>query len=347
MTKPPPVAAALPVLRRQGQEEPRLAAALQSLTATLSPEGLDHAEIELVNWGDVHGGDASYALQDIALGDAIEIAAGTEPSVIFRGEITALEERYGEGAPKLVLLVENALHTLSRKRRSQVFEEQSIDAILSAVIGEAGLSADVQVSSATLTVHQLNESDLALLRRLARPFGAPLRLEGTTLRIRPPEPPAEPVVLDAQDNALRVRITADLARQFATAQVGGYNVPAGELVDEEISSMVPAPSARAASAHLQDLGWPSEVRLPWPVGLSSGHARDLAQAALNRQGGGFLRGDVVCEGDPRLAPGGAITLQGVSSRLAGTYAITAAVHRFDRQRGYECLLSVSRAEWSP
>jgi phage protein D len=340
---------ARPVLRRKGQEEQRLAQALQALTLHMPPDGLDHAEVELVNWGSGEdGGDSGYALQDIALGDTLAVAFGAEPAVVFDGEITGVEERYGEGAPKLVLLAEDRLHRLARKRRSRVFEEQSVDDIVSSIASEAQLTPDVQVSTAAITVHQLDESDLALLRRLLRPFGVMLRLDaGSTLRARAPEPSGEALKLDAADNALRVRVTADLARQISTAKVGGYNVPAGELVDASQDALEPAPSGRAAADHLGELGWDAEARAPWPVGLSSGHGSDLAKGVLARHAGSFLRGDLVCEGDPRLKPGVEIELAGVSPRLAGKYGVVSCVHRFDTTRGYECYATIARPDWNP
>ncbi len=339
--------ATAPTLKRQGQAEQRLTAALLAATITQPAEGLDHVELEFANWGSGDGGDSTYALLDIALGDALEVAFGATPVTVFRGEVTAIEERYGEGAPKLVLLAEDKLHRLARNQRSKVFTETSIDDIISSVAQAGGLQADVQVSSAALTVHQLDESDLALLRRLVRPFGIPLRLVGgTTLRAKPAEADT-PVVIDARDNGHRVRITADLARQQRDVTVAGYNLPGGEAVEENCDQLQPAPAGRSAADHLQDLGWGASARLPWPVGLSSGHARDLARGGLARQAGAFLRGDVVCEGDPRLAPGASVRLDGVSPRLAGTYGVVAAVHRFDRDHGYECWLAVARPDWTP
>ena len=339
---------ARPVLRRKGQEEKRLTDALQTLTIHMHSEGLDHAEIELVNWGGIEGSESAYALLDVELGDAIEVAFGATPAVVFKGEVTGIEERYGEGAPKIVLLAEDALHRLARKRRSRVFEEQSVDDIVRTVAQDSQLTADVQVSSSTLTVHQLDESDLALLRRLVRPFGVPLRLEGgTKLVAKEPEPSGDPFKLDARDNALRVRVAADLDRLFGTAKVGGYNVPAGEVVDATKTDLEPAPSGKGAKSHLGDLGWDNETRVPWPVGLSSGHGDDLAKGALARYLGSFLKGDVVCEGDARIKPGIDVELAGVSPRLAGTYGVVSCVHRFDLERGYECYAVIARPDWNP
>ncbi len=106
------------------------------------------------------------------------MAFGEDPEVIvFDGEITAVEERYGGGAPQLVLLVQDRLHHLARARHSRTFDDQSADDLVSTIASGAGLSGDANVSTVTHTWHQINESDLAFLSRVLGPFGIALRLD--------------------------------------------------------------------------------------------------------------------------------------------------------------------------
>ena len=45
---------------------------------------------------------------------------------LFMDVVTALEERYGDGAPQLVILAEDPLHKLARSRASRVFENKGL-----------------------------------------------------------------------------------------------------------------------------------------------------------------------------------------------------------------------------
>jgi len=56
---------------------------------------------------------------------------------IFKGEVTAIEEEFGEGAPILTLLIQDKLHRLARSRQSRSYEEQTPDDVVEAIAGEA------------------------------------------------------------------------------------------------------------------------------------------------------------------------------------------------------------------
>ena len=171
-----------PSLTVDGRSRPDLQDALGSLVVNLPLSGMGHAELELTNFG-LPSGQTSpdFIFQDIDLGAEVEIRVGDAETGerVFSGEITGLEERYGsppparaverleerygDGAPRLYLLLQDKLHRLARNRRSRMYEDQSPDDILQTLASEAGLSCDASVSSDTATYHQLNESDLAFL----------------------------------------------------------------------------------------------------------------------------------------------------------------------------------------
>lgn len=342
-----------PRISVQGQTRDDLGLALRALTLSRPAHGMAHGEIQAVCWG---AGDQDpepdYRFTDIALGDTLEVGferEGREYSV-FSGEITALEERYGEGAPHLVILVQDRLHRLARARRSRSFEDASPDDLVSRIAADAGLNGDARVSTVTATWHQLNESDLAFLFRVLGPFGAGLRLDGGgRLRARPEEPDPEPIALDIADNALRVRLIADLAQQPAETEVSGFDAAA----DTEVSGRVEAGSDPAmgtgngsrARDHLTRLGWPGTERVPRPFPWTQGLADAFAQGHFDRRDRAFLTGEVRCIGDPRLAGGREIALTGTSPRTAGRYRVLECVHRFDSADGYRTHLRVARPDW--
>ncbi len=342
--------ATAPHIAWKGADDPRFTTALQSVTVTQSADGLDHAELALVNWGERDGGEPDYVFQDLKLGDEISVEMGGDPrAVVFRGHLTALEERHGyDGPPLLILLAENAAHKLARIRKSRAFADQSIDDIVGTLAQEAGLQTDVQVSSATGTWHQLNESNLAFIRRLVQPFHLPIRVvDNRTLRIRPHQPASQPIEMDTRRQAMRVRMSADLNHQYRTLRTAGYNLATAEAVDASATALSPPPSGSTAASTLADLGWESEANQPQPFISTQTLADDYAKAGFNHRGGGFIKGDISCEGRPDFAVDGEIKLSGVTPRLEGVYAISRCIHRFDTRNGYGCFLSVARGDWQP
>jgi hypothetical protein len=337
-----------PLVKVNGEERAGLEESLTGMVVNLPLSGCAHAELHVTNWGLREGAQTSdFLYNDIRLGSAVEILMpdGNAGTAIFRGEVTGLEERYGEGAPGLVLLLQDRLHRLARSRHSRSFEEQSPDDVVWAIADEAGLQADVNVSPITGSWHQLNESDLAFLLRLLGRFDIALRLDGDVLRARPEEPDPEPLRLDAQDSALHVRLLADLNHQPSSSRVLGYNAAAGEETDHEARALTPAPRDTAAADTLNQLGWPGAEIVPQPFACSTAEAQAYAEAHFRRQGKRFLYGEITCQGEPSLRSGREIELEGVSPRLLGIYQVVHCVHRFDGTSEFGTHIKVHRPDW--
>jgi phage protein D len=317
------------------------------MVVNLPLNGVAHAELVVTNWGLADGErEPDMIFQDLGLGARIEIRLGEEdPTRVFDGEVTAIEERYGEGAPQLILLLQDPLHHLARRRNSRAFEDQSLDDIVQTLAGESGLRADANVSSIVSTFHQVNESDLAFLFRLLGRFDVALRLADGAVRARSEEADPAPITMDAQDNANRVRVIADLNHQPSRSQVLGFNPDNGEATSASADALPSPPAGTTAAATLDQLGWDGEEVVPRPFARSQAEADAYALVHFGRQAGRFLSGDIQCQGEPTLRSGREIELQGVSERLRGTYRVTHAVHRFDGEAGYETHIRIRRPDW--
>ncbi len=339
-----------PVFTLDGEVRSDLAQSLTGMVVNLPLSGSAHAEVHLTNWGlDERGREPDFIFSGIDLGAEVEVRMPEdgEPRLIFTGEVTALEERYGGGgAPNLVVLLQDRLHRLARSRHSRSFEEQSPDEIVQAIAGEAGLRSDVNASTITGRWHQINESDLAFAQRLLGRFDIALRLQDDMVRARPEEPDPEPLSLDAQDSASEVRLLADLNHQPTSSRVLGYHPAAAEATDHEADSLTPAPEDMTAADNLQRLGWPGPEIVPQPFARTMAEARAYAEAHFHRMAKRFVSGEITCQGEPRMHSGREVELTGVSPRLRGTYQVVHCVHLFNNESGYDTQLTVHRPDWS-
>jgi hypothetical protein len=107
--------------------------------------------------------------------------------------------------------------------------------------------------------------------------------------------------------------------------------------------MVPASGPTAASL-LRGLGWDGAETFVGPAPATQAEATDYANAAFDGQGRRFLHGDLVCGGNPDVMVGAAVSLTGVSPRLAGVYAVVACAHLFDESAGYQTYARIERAD---
>lgn len=344
-TEPLPLVSARPQIEVDGQAVDGLDQAVTELLVHLPADGMGHAELTVANWGTQADGRPGFAFGHLRLGSRLQVSWGSQAS--FDGEITALEERYGDGPPRLVLLAEDRLHRLARERGSRCWEALSLDDVLSQVAQGAGLQADVMVDGTARDWLQHNESLLAFVRRLLAPLDVPLRLQGGQLRARPEEADPDPLPLNAGGNATQVRLIADLAQQPFPTGAQGYDIDAGEPVQASASSLQPAPEGRTALHYLQSLGWPGEAIRPHPLPRDQAQAEQLAQGHLQRQAGRFVHGEVVCLDGTALHGGREVQLSGVSPRLTGRYRVTDCWHRFDAQQGLSTRLKLQRPDLTP
>jgi phage protein D len=340
-----PYVSSRPAIVLNGTPNADAAKALLDIAVRAPESGMASAELRLVNWGDQPSGPTSFMFTKVALGDRIEIAFGlATQKTVFKGEITGIEERYGDGVPQIVLLAEDALHRMARHRASRAFEQQSPNAIVAQLAGEAGLQADAKLSDAPGDYIQLNESNLHFLRRLAARYAVRPRLVDATLTCRKREAPPAPLTLDAGDTLKRLRVIADLQRQPIQAVVSGQDLTAGTPVTATGTTLlVPAAGPTAASA-LRGLGWDGAETFAHPAPATQAEATDYAAAALDAQARRFLHGDLVCGGNPDVLVGAAVSLTGVSPRLSGTYAVVACAHLFDEAAGYQTYARIERAD---
>lgn len=342
----PPLINARPEISVDGEPRPDLAAQLGSLMIQLPWHGCANAELSVTNWGLTEDGEPSFLFGDIGLGAQLRITFGESPVTLFEGEVTGLEEQYGESAPGLTLLLQDRLHHLARRRQSRCHEDQSPDDVLQALASDAGLEADVSVSDLTASWHQLNESDLAFALRLCQRFDIGLRMDRGALRAMPEEPDPEPVILGPGNGALSIRLLADLNHQYQSSSVTGYNPATAESVDAAEDQPGRPSAGKTASETLSDLGWESNDTLPHPLARSQSEADAYASAGFRRRARQFLRGDLVCMGEPGLKPGRELRLEDVSPRLEGVWQVGLCRHVFDSRNGFRTHVKIHRAHWS-
>jgi hypothetical protein len=109
-----------PAIKLKGAPNDDMVTSLLDIAVRAPEAGMASAEIRMVNWGTQPSAPVNFLFNTVAIGDKIEIAFGlAQQKTVFSGEVTAIEERYGDGVPQIVLLAEDALHRLARHRVSR------------------------------------------------------------------------------------------------------------------------------------------------------------------------------------------------------------------------------------
>jgi phage protein D len=333
-----------PTVRISGQALPLLSANIMRMTMRERQGGLSSLELVLVDvlgFGDGGAGYGATAGSPLQLGAEIGIFAGdtAAPQAIFQGTITAIEAEAGpHTSPLFTVLAEDRLWKARRTRRSRVFEQASPADIARRIAGDHGLRPEIRngLDQPVSDWVQMNESDLAFLRRILARFDADLQLVEDRMQVgRLADEPRATLRLVLGSGLLRARITADLADQASEVRVGGFDPATGQPVLGVATSAPLGPGeGRDGPALLRPLLDPAREHAGHQGALTDAEARQLAQALFARRARRFVRADATAQGDPALRVGTQVTIAGVNPFFENVFSVTEATHLFDLDRGY-------------
>ena len=268
---------------------------------------------------------------------------------ISRGKITGLEADFPETeAPELVVLAEDELQRGRMLRRTEVHPAGSIAAIVQRLAPRLGLNPVISGFTATIGPQvQLDESDLAFLRRLLQRHDGDLQVVGSDLQVSPrTDVRRGELELQLHHQLRRARIVADLAHQHTEITVSGWDQDQGRAVLGRSSGLHPGPGAGRTGAQVLErtLGQRSH-HLAHLAASSQSEAQALADAAFDADARRFLLVEATAEGNAALRVGTHLRLRGLGDRFENTYAVTSCCHRFDLKRGYETDFEAACAFW--
>jgi phage protein D len=341
-----------PSLTIGGSVDAEAAANLVSLGIEEDTVGLCCCEATFRNWGTRRGSpDYIYLSRDIFdFGTEFAVSFGPDPEQkeLFRGKISALQADYpADNVASVTVFAEDGLQGLRLTRRTRTFEDSSTTDIADQIAREHGLTAEVDLDGPTRKVSaQLNSSDLAFLRGLARSDDGEVWLDGSTLHLaRRTDRDQGTAKLTYGSNLLSFSVRADLANQVSELAVTGWSVADKDAVNESADSSALGAelgSLTGGSSVLADALGERKERVVRAMPLASDDARAWARAAYLERARRFVCGSATTGGTPSARVGTTVTLEGLGQMFNGDYYVTRARHTFDLTHGYRTHLDVER-----
>lgn len=345
---------AVPTVRVNGQAHEKVTELLIGMEMTEQEGGLSALELRFSNIASDPQGGADYAFEDdeiLKLGAEVLVYAGerTAPQEIFQGRITGLEACYPATAPaELVVLAEDRFQQARMARRTKLHENPTLAGLARGLATQLSLRPVVTGFSETLPPQmQLNESDLAFLRRLLARYDGDLQIVGAELHVSPRAEVRRGALELARNGQLKsARVLADLAHQVTEVTVSGWDALQGRRVSAASQGAHLLPGAGRSGAQLLEraFGERSE-HLGHLAAVTSDEASALADAAYDARARGFVSVEATAEGNPAIRIGSHVTLNGLGRRFDNTYYVTRACHRYDVKRGYETDFEAESAYW--
>ena len=332
-----------PVVHIDGQTSDMLSQLLLAMDMREKEGGLSALELRLSNIASDRDGGADYAFEDerdIHLGSTITVFAGdaSEPQEIFRGVITGLEAEFPESTPpELLVLAEDRLQHARMARRSHVYSEMSVADITREIAQRFNLQAEIDgLTSPNGTWVQVNESDLAFLRRLLRRFDADLQIVEDRLEVaRISEVQRQVIALEMFSDLRSVKFVADLSHQVTEVTSAGWNALTGREVSGSSRGTNFGPGRGRRGATLLREGIGERVEHVGHVSVTTDEeAQALADTVFDQRARSFVTAEGVAAGHPSIRVGSHLQLSGISHRFDNTYCVVSTHHRLDLQQGY-------------
>ncbi len=343
-----------PVLAVAGTTNTEAARNLLALTVEETTVGMCWCEARLDNYG--FRNDAAgylYLGRDVLdFGTTFAVTFGPKDSSrrIFQGRISAIQADYPAAEQAQVLVfAEDGLQDLRLTRRTRTFNDSSTADVANQLASEHGLTPSIDLDGPTRRVSaQLNQSDLAFLRSLARRDDGEVWLDGTTLHVsRRPDRDGGTVELSYGGDLLSFSVRADLADQCTELGVAGWDVGAKDAIAETADSS--ALGAELASGDTSGSDILSKAfgdrteHIVRGTPVTSDEARAIARAAYLERARRFVCGTGITGGTPALKVGCRVTLNGLGALFNGAYYVSRTRHMFDLTLGYRTEFDVERA----
>jgi phage protein D len=238
----------------------------------------------------------------------------------------------------LTALAEDHLQKARLERRTRTYVDQSLADIAQAIAQDLGLTPRVTGLTETIgTWVQLNESDLAFLRRLLARYDGDLQVVGNELHVSSRADVQRGTVELALNSQLRhVRVLADLAHQVNEVTVTGWDPIRGQRLTSHSTGADRGPGRGREGADVLSatLGRRSHHISHLAVATAE-EADAVATAAFDARRRRFVTLTGTAEGNPAIRVGTHVRVTGVGARFGNTYYVTRCRHRFDLAKGYE------------
>lgn len=296
--------------------------------------------------------DPNYKIADsetFKLGAELELQIGYESNFqkLILSDIVSLEPGISnDTGPTLTVRAYDKSYRLRRNKpvRAPFLKMKDSD-IVSQIANEAGLSAEVEQTSATHEFLQQTGSDWRFLKSRAIANGYELFIEFDKLIFKKPNATASTMhKLKRNTDIINLNLRLSVVDQPNLHVVRGWDAiqkqPLTATSTATSSEVQPAGKNLGAKISSDAFGDGRTVTFDIPV-MSQNEAENLAKAEFQNLARKFIQGEGTCLGKPEMKAGEIVELQNMGEKFSGNYYITRVTHIIN-SNGYRTKFTIER-----
>ena len=270
-------------------------------------------------------------------GTEVEVLAGPadDPVSLFVGVVVKQSLKVRDHvAPQLVVECRHKAVRLTVGRKSAYFLGQTDADVITALLDDAGVRADVESTRVTHeTQVQYASTDWDFLLARAEANGRLVVTRGDAVSVKAPALGAASLTLQFGATVLELDAELDARAQYAAVRSVAWDPAQQALVEKDAAEPgIAGPGDLAASDLAAVVGL---ERLPLAGAVTEDEAQAWADAALLKSRLAKASGRVKCEGIGTVHPGDVVTLGGVGGRFGGDVLVTGVRHELDLVQGWK------------
>ncbi|CAL2062769.1 type VI secretion system tip protein VgrG [Tenacibaculum sp. 190524A05c] len=303
---------------------------VKNITVSKEVNKIPTAQIILID-GDPSARDFELSNEDLLIpGKEIEITAGyhSDEETIFKGIVIKHNLRIRANSAQLIIECRDEAVKMTIGRKSKYFYESSDSDIFEEIIGEYGLSSDVESTNHTHPeLVQYNASDWDFLVSRAQANGKLCFVDDGTITIAKPDiSQSEIETVTFGGSLLDFDAEIDARHQVSKVAAYGWNHADQELIEVEGKDPSVSLNGNLSSGDLTDVIGLESLELRHGGVVTDTELQDWADAKWLFQQLAKVRGRIKFQGIPSVKPNTVLKLEGVGDRFNGNIYVTGVQH---------------------
>lgn len=263
-------------------------------------------------------------------GKEIEITAGyhSHEKTIFKGVVVKHNLKVKNGSSFLIVECKDKAVKMTLGRKSKYFYESKDSDIIEELIGNSGVTADVEATANThKELIQYRASDWDFMVARAQANGKLCFVDDGTVKVAKPKisgDTVETVVFGSSIHEFEGEI--DARDQFSKITATSWSYTDQELVEAEAQDPAIALNGNLSPSDLAAVFGVEDLQFKHGGNLTQEELQDWSDARATFQQLAKTRGRVQFQGISEVKPGVLLTLEGLGSRFNGTIYVTGVRH---------------------